>query len=280
MTVWKPDWPTALVVGIGVGSLAGSFLGRLAPRQEGIPGLIPEASQPLEQKENTNFHAVSEIEETYELRLANPEAPLYIRPKDFEIREDTLSWIIRVHSPEGKLVRSFKGVGSVPEQIVWDGRDESGVLLDNRHLANYTLAFPDSGSGKPQKQSARRVFTFLEPVLKQRSDDPRMGLAIEFRMGRLPLARPPKKWSLEILDREGKLVSRFAGSQIPPEILSWDASGHVRSVEYSYRFNVWPQGGTKIMVEGGFLDIPTEQIPSRLPTPSMNTMSLSWTHHG
>lgn len=273
--MWKPDWPTALVVGMGIGSLAGSYWGRLAPHQEGIQGLIPEVIQPLEQKENTNFHAAPEIEETYELRLANPEAPLYIRPKEFGILRDASSWMIKVHSPAGKLVRSFKGLGSVPQQILWDGRDEAGVLLDDRHLANYTLILPDSSSGLAQKTSARRVFTFLEPILKQRFDDPRMGLAIEFHMGRLPLARPPKKWSLEILDRQGKLVSRFAGSQMPPEILLWDASGHVRSVEYSYKFNVWPQGRKKIIVEGGFLGIPTEQIPSSLPTPSINTLNPS-----
>lgn len=58
-------------------------------------------------------------------------------------RADATTWELEVVDPSGMAVRSFGGPGSPPVQVVWDGKDASGLPLSDG-IYEYTLVVSDA----------------------------------------------------------------------------------------------------------------------------------------
>jgi hypothetical protein len=46
-------------------------------------------------------------------------------------RSDIVEWSFDIMDKKGNVIRSFSERGDIPEEIVWDGRDNSGSLVED-----------------------------------------------------------------------------------------------------------------------------------------------------
>lgn len=79
-------------------------------------------------------------------------APFVMRvPRAGQVR----SWRFEIFDTEGRSVRSFRGIGAPPDNIFWDGLDESGVAVPKSEQATFKLWV--LGSEGEQATSDKRV---------------------------------------------------------------------------------------------------------------------------
>ena len=70
-------------------------------------------------------------------------------------RQDIESWRLDINDGYGDLVRSFGGHGAPPEQVVWDGKADTGAPLPDGSY-QYQLVVND-GSGRSTQSAARTI---------------------------------------------------------------------------------------------------------------------------
>ena len=69
------------------------------------------------------------------------EAAFSLKP---EARTDIKSWTLDINDRQGRLVKSYRGVGIPPARITWDGKDASGNVVSAGIFAVYKLRTVDS----------------------------------------------------------------------------------------------------------------------------------------
>ncbi len=133
------------------------------------------------------------------------------------MRKDVEGWELNISSTKGRVVRTLRGEGTPPTEIIWDGRDDSGKLVDDAYLAKYNL---DLRRGKQDEQYRDKVVKLVEAQMISPSGDFSKDLAVKFDFGLTPLD-DVDDWELIIKDYRGEKLRVFAGSGMPPQVVTW-----------------------------------------------------------
>ena len=216
---------------------------------------FPSRGDPLPERDRPSHGSDQkhELREDAQAILLDPMAPLTIRLRQGELARGGGGWELEVMNPSNQVVRHFRGSGQVPHEIPWNGLDDGGLPVPNRHLSTYALKSLDK-SGKASNSGPRRkIYTFLDSTLRHRKGDPQKGIEIEFMVRALPFNETPLRWELQVLDKDGEPVGSFEGRGLPPLSLIWDGSRYPNSPEFSYRFRAWPREGESFVIEDKFL---------------------------
>lgn len=78
------------------------------------------------------------VADMVEIRGGELTAPAVFQPQ-VEANEDVQSWRFVIEEAEGLRVRTLQGDGPVPEVVEWDGRDETGKLVQGGKVFQYQL---------------------------------------------------------------------------------------------------------------------------------------------
>jgi len=60
-------------------------------------------------------------------------------------RSEISNWQLEIINNDGKIVRNFSESGSIPEQIVWDGRNNTGSLVADGKFTYRFVVYTDTG---------------------------------------------------------------------------------------------------------------------------------------
>jgi flagellar hook assembly protein FlgD len=161
---------------------------------------------------------------------------------------DTAAWELRLRDRRGRVVKTLKGRGALPPSLSWDGRDETGELVDAGGLG-YELR-TTSASGRTTRRSSLleptsaalggvdQALAEVEPGLELRASPgssapvrakPRLrgggGLTVagaDFDLSGLQGSSAEGEWSLRIRDESGRTVKEIRGRGRIPKKLRWE----------------------------------------------------------
>ncbi len=200
----------------------GGYRGRLDVLYEN--GNNPQAESPLFTLDLTPPAAVV----SSNLTIFSPdgdgskdEVLFYQETSDEELWQGTLT------DHKGKAVRAFSWRGRADDQLVWAGRDDNGMLLEDGKYS-YVLESVDRAGNKG---SSRAIFLELNTektevfittdgnYFSPNSDGTKDRLKL---IPTLKVLRGVKRFDLRIMDKDGQLVKNFSGQNRAPETYAWD----------------------------------------------------------
>jgi len=141
--------------------------------------------------------------------------------------EDTFSAEIR--NAVGDVVKEFGWKGTVPSEIVWDGRDETGDPLEEG-IYNYRISGKDAAGNMSEKQITGIVLTTTYEKVSLVAD--KTGISpngdgyldtVEF-VPSVSSEKSLKNWYLDIYDSQGQRVKSMEGQAPVPTLLTWKAT--------------------------------------------------------
>lgn len=129
-----------------------------------------------------------------------------------------------IRNPDGKIIRTFRGLQTLPQSLVWEPSRGGKKLAPGTYSAQ--ISFSDQAGNRLSDLQTFRVVQITPFVSLQVS--PRVFLpgdlgaeTVTFRLQ----AGPPERitaWALEIRDTEsGQVVNRLTGLGAPPATLNW-----------------------------------------------------------
>jgi outer membrane protein OmpA-like peptidoglycan-associated protein/flagellar hook assembly protein FlgD len=165
--------------------------------------------------------------------------------------EDAAEWSINIVSPEGQVLKKYQGVGPIPKDFAWDGKDENNNQVSVREGFHYLLQVRDR-AGNEIKSIA--PLAQIDAGTKAYAASPAsVPEQVVFRFHLQPEIKF-KGWSFDVVDTEsGKVIRTYSGDGHPPEAVTWDARNEEgQRVPLNHKFscvlrlqdhvgNVWQQ---------------------------------------
>jgi outer membrane protein OmpA-like peptidoglycan-associated protein len=160
-------------------------------------------------------------------------------------QEKIKEWTLNIKSSDGKIVKSFSGVGEVPKNLSWDGTDSFGKI--SRADANYIFDFKAKDTEgqivktighivQPEKfdfmKAEEKRFIPLKgremlvaPVTLLVSSDTAERKQVPFVMVNEKI-KDVKAWAFDVYDNAGAPLKKFKGSGAMPSYLVWDGKDY------------------------------------------------------
>jgi outer membrane protein OmpA-like peptidoglycan-associated protein len=150
-------------------------------------------------------------------------------------------WTLAIKTSDGKIVKTFSGVGEVPKTLNWDGIDSNGKI--SKADTNFVFDFKaKNDSGQIIKTIGHivqpRKFDFLKdedkrfvplkgeemlvaPVTLLVSPDAEERRQVPFLMVNNKIKKV-KDWEFQVFDKNKTLLKTFSGQDMIPSYLVWD----------------------------------------------------------
>ncbi len=161
------------------------------------------------------------------------------------LKEGVTSWKLSMIATLGGVLKTFGGTGSIPETVAWDGKTESGKVVEGTWSALLEVSY-EKGN-RPVARTAPFLLSVTPPKLN-------------FDAGPLPFspdgdgyndllafslkaqgASPVTAWSILVLDPENHFFNSFSGTGAPAGAMTWDglsANGELVESAQDYTFLV------------------------------------------
>lgn len=156
-------------------------------------------------------------------------------------QENVKEWTLAIKTSDGKIVKSFSGVGEVPKTLNWDGTDAYGRI--SKSDVNYIFDFKaKNDDGQVIKTIGHIVqakkFNFMKeedkryvplkgeemlvaPVTLLVSSDAEERKTVPFVMVNRKIKKV-KNWEFAVYDKGNALLKKFTGENMIPSYLVWD----------------------------------------------------------
>ncbi len=165
--------------------------------------------------------------------------------------ETAAEWSISIMNAQGLVLKKYQGVGPIPKDFGWDGKDEFNHQVSVQEGFHYVMQVKDKAGNEiksvaPLAQVDAGTKAYAEsntPVAEQLVFRFRLQPEIKF-----------KGWALDIVDADtGKVVRTFSADGRPPEAVTWDSrddQGRVVALNQKFNYvlrlqdhvgNVWQQ---------------------------------------
>ncbi len=177
------------------------------------------------------------LQDMIEIRGGELSTPAIFRPQ-VEANDEVQSWHLVIEEADGSHVRALQGEGPVPDEIEWDGRDETGQLVQGGKIFQYQLLIDYHNNS--HVRTARQLFGV------NRSEVLSVNMSGgAFKSGSFDLSDAAKK----ILAESAQVLKQFPEEQVVieghsdsmgPEVVNLDLSK--RRAEEAARFLVEEQG--------------------------------------
>ena len=143
-------------------------------------------------------------------------------------------------------VKSFEGE-TLPEKIIWDGKNNNGRVIEGSFQAEYRVFYKKGNEPASVTKefgidiTAPEIAVNIDPVPFSPDND---GVEDELRIKiDVEDANEIKYWSLDIVDRGGNDFTSFSGKGKPAEQIIWDGLGRngelvIAAEDYPYRLTV------------------------------------------
>jgi len=169
-------------------------------------------------------------------------------PKSFEqVRE----WSLTIVSNDGRTLRNYAGVGNIPKDLAWDGRNEQQYQVAIKEGFHFVLNVKDKQGNEVQSVAPLVV---VDTGTKSWTDTGLpLGEKIPFKFT-LPAKVKIQGWALNIIDAgSGEVIRTFDGSGRLSQTLVWDSrdeKGRLVPTNRKYNYvlrlqdplgNVWQQ---------------------------------------
>jgi len=160
-------------------------------------------------------------------------------------QEKVKEWTLNIKSSDGKIVKTFSGVGEVPKNLSWDGTDSFGKI--SRADANYIFDFKAKDmSGQIVKTVGQIIqpkkFDYMNveekrfipikgkemlvaPVTLLVSSDTEERKQVPFVMVNEKI-KNVKNWTFDVYDKAGAPLKKFRGDGAMPSYLVWDGKDY------------------------------------------------------
>jgi outer membrane protein OmpA-like peptidoglycan-associated protein/flagellar hook assembly protein FlgD len=169
------------------------------------------------------------------------------------------SWSLKVISAAGKTVKTFTDKTSIPDSIIWDGKNDNGEIIDDTYKAEFAVIYKKGDIKTSETRSfildtaPPKAEVILTPYPFSPDND---GIDDELNiMIRLADRSEIQNWELRIKDPYMKNFKRFAGRGLPPVRIIWDGMSDggelVQAAEdYPYELTATDAFGNSITISG------------------------------
>ncbi len=189
-----------------------------------INGNNPSAGTPLFSIDTE--YPVLEVSSAYVLFSPNGDGKKDSLPVEIIRSSNEDLWLGNVRNSSGDVVRSFSW-NSMPETVFWDGRDNSGNIMDDG-IYSLDLFSEDSGGNRTDREinnikiDNRLTSAIVSVDIDGFSPNNDLFLdEVEFGLYVSPFDGI-ESWELSVSDSSGKKVKTFKGAERIPEIIKWD----------------------------------------------------------
>jgi outer membrane protein OmpA-like peptidoglycan-associated protein len=159
-------------------------------------------------------------------------------------QENVKEWSLAIKTSDGKIVKTFSGVGEVPKTLSWDGTDANGKI--SKSDVNYMFDFKAKNTEgqiiktigqivQPKKAEPTPVATpeekrfiplkgeemLVAPVTLLVSANSEERKSVPFVMVNKKI-KDVKDWEFAVYDSKKTLLKKFTGSGMIPSYLVWD----------------------------------------------------------
>ncbi|HAK47582.1 MAG TPA: flagellar motor protein MotB, partial [Spirochaeta sp.] len=167
------------------------------------------------------------------------------------LKDGVESWEFSIMQNGMSRIKTFSG-DVLPEMIIWDGRSDSGRVLEGDFKAEYKVKyFKGNEPVSLTKEftidiSAPSASVTAVPAPFSPDND---GVDDELKISiNVNDASRISDWSLEIVDREGNAFTSFGGKGEPADTIYWDGLGKsgelvIAAEDYPYRLSVTDEFG-------------------------------------
>ncbi|TVQ21562.1 MAG: hypothetical protein EA383_16830 [Spirochaetaceae bacterium] len=144
--------------------------------------------------------------------------------------EGLVSWTALVRTAAGDLVRTVAGDGVPPSRIDWDGRTDSGDIIDGRYRVGIRLNYTGGGrvehfaeeevlldASAPDVQVTATPLPF-RPEFNGVSQDLNVQITATDEWSDIT------DWTIELIDPAGNNAGTIEGTGTPPARLTWDGT--------------------------------------------------------
>jgi outer membrane protein OmpA-like peptidoglycan-associated protein len=192
------------------------------------------------------------------------EGRMVLTPKQTPLDPKVKSVKFQVKDAEGRIVRTFAYAGAaVPKELVWDGKDNQGRLVDQDKPYTFAFEFLTAAGVKSEALAWPQVAPARKLIFHAGEGD---GIAPEvvFRFsGDLAHVR---SWRLTVVDREaGQPVRVLTGKGALPAEVQWDGRNEqgawaTADHHYSYQLELIGTDYAQAVIEHKVMGIPAEVI--------------------
>ncbi len=174
------------------------------------------------------------------------------------LKDGVDNWEFVIRQDGTKAVKSFSG-NILPEKIIWDGRDESGKIVEGNFKAEYKVRYVKGN--EPVSVTKEFVCDISAPVISVMvsprpfsPDNDGIDDELEIKINAED-SNKIDKWSLEIVDRQGNSFVSFNGTGKPTDLIVWDGIGKtgelvIAAEDYPYRLTATDEYGNKAQEYG------------------------------
>jgi outer membrane protein OmpA-like peptidoglycan-associated protein/flagellar hook assembly protein FlgD len=175
------------------------------------------------------------------------------------LKEGIESWTLEIiHNEEG-VVKALSGNNLPPEEFIWDGKSDSGSIVEGNYLARYTLVYKKGNRPVAETapfildNSAPEARVVLSP-LPFSPDEDNVDDELTISMGVQDISAV-ESWEMEIIDPKGNDFITYGGKGKPTGRIIWDGRSSkgelVQSAEdYTWRLTVSDVMGNSSIEEG------------------------------
>ncbi len=155
-------------------------------------------------------------------------------------QENVKEWKLEIKTSDGKIVKTFSGVGEVPKNIAWDGTDSYGKIAAAG--VGYVYDFKaKSTEGKITENTGKitsaNKFSFMEDEVRYIPERNKEILVVPLTLlissdkeerKKVPFVMVNKEikkvtgWEFTIKDKNGEIVRSYKGNGDVPSYLVWD----------------------------------------------------------
>ena len=133
------------------------------------------------------------------------------------VRKPLNRWRLAFYAEAGNLIGDMEGQGSLPEQFVWEGRTSYGQAEDGRYrIVLHVWDLAGNTARSERWLALNRSVPRVAIALESSQDVLQVDLSHE---GKMPL----DFWRMELWTREGTLIARQEGQELPITIALGDA---------------------------------------------------------
>ncbi len=133
------------------------------------------------------------------------------------VRKPLSRWRLAFYAESGNLIGEMEGEGSLPEQFVWEGRSSYGQADDGRYRIVLNVWDLAGNSARTEHWlGLNRSLPKVAATLESHQDAFQVDLSHE---GKVPL----DFWRMELWTREGKLIVRREGQELPVSVALGEA---------------------------------------------------------
>lgn len=166
-----------------------------------------------------------------------------------------VSWSITVENPDGAIVRTWKGGSQPPKTFVFDGKNDSGSVLDDGvYKLKYTAFFSNGQQSVIYKNctiknKAASVSVIRDNAVFSPDGD---GILETVTITQNVEGIDNLVWVGQILDSSGHVVREYSWEGKPAKTVMWDGTasdGTIKDGTYKYRLSAVDSAGNESSAE-------------------------------